>query len=65
MLETVLAPKERRKGKGTATGGTPLEKSFEVSLVIDASIVDEMENVPHSTASECKIDYKLVSEAYK
>ena len=33
--------------------------------MINASIVDEMENVPHSTASERKIDYKLVSEAYK
>ena len=65
MLETVPAPKERRKGKGAATGSTPLEKSSEVSLVIDASIIDEMENVPHSTASERKIDYKLVSEAYK
>ena len=42
-----------------------MEKSSEVSLVIDASIVDEMENVPHSTASERKIDYKSVSEAYK
>ena len=65
MPETVPAPKERRKGKGAATGGTPLEKSSEVSLVIDASIVDEMENVPHSTASERKIDYKSISEAYK
>ena len=65
MPETVPAPKERRKGKEAATGGTPLEKSSEVSLVIDASIVDEMENVLHSTASEHKIDYKSVSEAYK
>ena len=65
MPETVLAQKEGRKGKGAATGGRTLEKSFEVSLVIDASIVDKMENVPHSTTSECKIDYKLVSEAYK
>ena len=48
-----------------ATRGTPLEKSSEVSLVIDASIVDEMENVPQSTASERKIDYKSVNEAYK
>ena len=36
-----------------------------MSLVIDANIVDEMENVPHPTASERKIDYKSVSEAYK
>ena len=42
-----------------------MEKSSEVSLVIDSSIVDEMENVLHSTASERKIDYKSVSEAYK
>ena len=60
MPETVLAQKEWRKGKVVATGGTALEKSSE-----DASIVDKMENVPHSTASERKIDYKSVSEAYK
>ena len=65
MPETIPAQKEGRKRKGAATGGRPLEKSSEVSLVIDASIVDKMENVPHSTASERKIDYKSVSEAYK
>ena len=65
MPETIPAQKERRKGKGATTGGTVLEKSSEVSLVIDASIVDKMENMLHSTASECKIDYQSVSEAYK
>ena len=55
MPETVPTAKERCKGKGAGTGGTP--------LVIDASIVDEMENVWHSIASERKIDYKSVSEA--
>ena len=65
MLETVSVQKEGRKGKGAATGDRPLEKSSEVSLVIDASIIDEKENHPHSTASEHKIDYKSVTEAYK
>ena len=65
MPETVLVQKEGRKGKGAATGGRPLEKSSEVSIVIDASIIDKMENVLHSTASERKIDYKSVNEAYK
>ena len=65
MPETVLAQKEGRKGKGVATGGRTLEKSSKVLPMIDASIVDEMENVLHSTASERKIDYKSVSEAYK
>ena len=63
MPETVPAQKEGCKGKGAATGGRPLEKSSEVSLVIDASIIDKMENEPHSTASERKIDYKSVSES--
>ena len=65
MPETVPAQKEGRKGKGVAIGGRTLEKSFEVLLVIDASSIDKMENVWYSTASEHKIDYKLVSEAYK
>ena len=65
MLEIVLAQKEGRKGKEVAIGGRTLEKSSEVSLVIDASIVDEMENVPYSIANERKIDYRSISEAYK
>ena len=65
MSETIRMQKEGHKGKGPATRGRPLEESSEVSIVIDASIVNKMENMLHSIASERKIDYKSVSEAYK
>ena len=58
----------QRKGKKVAASlsqQTPATKGSEVSEVAEACYVDEMENVPHSRATDKKPDYERVSQVYK
>ena len=44
---------------------TPTAKGSEVSEVAEACYIDEIENVPHSRATDKKPDYEQVSQVYK
>ena len=55
--------------KGKKVVASPLQqmaaaKGSEVSEVAEACYVDEMENVPHSRATDKKLDYERVSQVY-
>ena len=58
----------QRKGKSTIATPSILRapsKDSEASKIAEGSYVNEMENVPHSWATDRKPDYEHVSQVYK
>ena len=57
--------KKGKKVTATTTQQRLVAMDSEVSEVAEGSYVDEMENVPHSRATDKKPDYERVSQVYK